>query len=170
MAVTTVAQDNQALDPGAEAPTFYLRTLEGENFFLSREIQDDSPMVLAFYATWCVPCRVEIPALEKMMQAPELEGGRLYYVNVGGLMAPDEAGDVIKQRENEERIRAHRAELSMTHPILLDRYALTARKFSATSLPTTVVIGGDATIKYVHQGYTPGDEAELQSILQDIVK
>jgi thiol-disulfide isomerase/thioredoxin len=158
------AQEQPLLKTGDPAPTFFLRTLEGENFFLSKEIKPDSPIILAFYATWCVPCRQEIPALEKMMADPAMSNVRLYYVNVGGLMAADEGGDVVKQREEAEKVQRHKERFSMTHPILMDRYALTAQKFNAESLPTLVVISGAGKIKYVHHGYKPGDEASLKRI------
>ena len=147
------------------APTFFLRTIEGKNFFLSKEIKPDSPIILAFYATWCIPCRQEIPALEKMMTDPSLKNIRLYYVNVGGLMAADEGGDVVKQREEAEKVQRHKEQFKMTHPILMDRYALTAQKFGAESLPTIVVIGGDGKIKYSHHGYLPGDEEMLLKLI-----
>jgi len=150
------------------APTFFLRTLEGENFFLSKEIKPDSPIILAFYATWCVPCRLEIPALEKMMTDPTMSKVRLYYVNVGGLMAADEGGDVVKQREETDKVQRHKVRFNMTHPILMDRYALTAQKFDAESLPTLVVIGGDGKIKYLHHGYILGDEIELLKRLKGL--
>ncbi|MBC8191188.1 MAG: TlpA family protein disulfide reductase [FCB group bacterium] len=159
------SQEDQKLMLGDTAPTFYLRTLEGEHFFLSKEIKTDSPIILAFYATWCIPCRQEIPALEKVMSDPALDHVRLYYVNVGGLMAADEGGDVVKQREETDKIQRHKAKFKMTHPILLDRYALTAQKYAAETLPTLLVIGGDGKIKYLHHGFKPGDELELSQLL-----
>jgi thiol-disulfide isomerase/thioredoxin len=157
------AQDIVKLEVGDPAPTFFLRTLEGENFFLSKEINPDSPIILAFYATWCVPCRQEIPALEKMMSDPAMSNVRLYYVNVGGLMAANEGGDVVKQREETDKVQQHKERFKMTHPILMDRYALTAQKFGAESLPTIVVVD-DGKIKYLHHGYKPGDEVSLKRI------
>jgi len=162
------AQETTSLEVGDPAPTFFLRTLEGENFFLSKEIKPDSPIILAFYATWCVPCRQEIPALEKMMTDPSLKNIRLYYVNVGGLMAADDSGDVVKQREESDKVRQHQAKFKMTHPILMDRYALTAQKFNAESLPTLIVIGGDGKIEYLHHGYKPGDEKTLMNLLKGL--
>jgi thiol-disulfide isomerase/thioredoxin len=159
------AQEQPLLKTGDIAPTFFLRTLEGENFFLSKEIKSVSPIILAFYATWCIPCRLEIPALEKMMLDPSLSNVRLYYVNVGGLMAANEGGDVVKQREETVKVQRHKDRFKMTHPILMDRYALTAQKFGAESLPTIVVIGDDGMIKYIHHGYSPGDESELVKYL-----
>jgi thiol-disulfide isomerase/thioredoxin len=157
-----------AQEIGDPAPTFYLRSLEGDNFFLSKEIKADSPIILVFYATWCIPCRQEIPALEKMMTDPSLENVRLYYVNVGGLMAADDSGDVVKQREELDKVKRHMVRFMMTHPILMDRYALTAKKYGAASLPTLVVIGGDGSIKYLHRGYTPGDEEILLKAIEDL--
>jgi len=164
LAQNVYAQETANLEVGDPAPTFFLRTLEDENFFLSKEIKPESPIILAFYATWCVPCRQEIPALEKMMTDPSLKNIRLYYVNVGGLMAADEAGDVVKQREESDKVRRHQAKFKMSHPILMDHYALTAQKFNAESLPTLVVISGDGKIKYLHHGYKPGDEILLKRI------
>ena len=160
-------QNSADLKVGDVAPTFFLRTLEGENFFLSKEIKPESPIILAFYATWCIPCRKEIPALEEMMTSPKLDHVRLYYVNVGGLMAADEGGDVVKQREETEKVILHKTNFKMTHPILMDRYARTAQKFGAESLPILVVIGGDGNIKYLHHGYKPGDEDILSQLLLD---
>jgi len=162
------AQEPENLMVGNPAPTFFLRTLEGENFFLSKEIKPDSPIILAFYATWCIPCRQEIPALEKIMADPAMSDVRLYYVNVGGLMVADEGGDVIKQREETDKVQRHKERFKMTHPILMDRYALTAQKFVAESLPTILVIGGDGLIKYLHLGYKLGDEDKLLQLLQDL--
>jgi len=162
------SQDETTLQIGDPAPTFYLRTLEGENFFLSKEIKVDSPIVLAFYATWCVPCRQEIPALEKMMVDPSISNVRLYYINVGGLMAAEEGGDVVKQREEMEKVSRHKEQYKMSHPILMDQYAVTAQKYGAQSLPTLIVIGGDGTVKYLHHGYKPGDEDKLLALLKSL--
>jgi thiol-disulfide isomerase/thioredoxin len=166
--LSVLAQDNEKLKIGDLAPPTYLRSLEGENFFLSKEVKPDCPIILAFYATWCVPCRQEIPALEKMMMNPKFGHVRLNYVNVGGLMAADEAGDIIKQREEAGKVSSHKAKFKMTHPILMDRYAKTAQKFGAESLPTLIVIGGDGVIRYLHHGYKPGDEEELSRLLLTI--
>ncbi len=162
------AQEGMDLRLGDPAPTFYLRSLEGENFFLSKEIKADSPIILSFYATWCIPCRDEIPVLEAILADPTLENVRLYYINVGGLVGADEGGDLVKQREETDKVRHHKERFKMTHPILMDRYALTAQKYGTDSLPALVVIGGDGTIMYQHWGFEKGDEIKLLKILKTI--
>ena len=102
------------------------------------------------------------------MADPAMSNVRLYYVNVGGLMAASEGGDVVKQREETDKVQRHKVRFNMTHPILMDRYALTAQKFGAESLPTIVVIDDGGLIKYLHHGYAPGDEDKLSQLLQDL--
>jgi len=162
------AQEGMDLRLGDAAPTFYLRSLDNENFFLSKEIKAESPIILSFYATWCIPCRKEIPALEAIMTDPSIESVRLYYVNVGGLIGADEGGDLVKQREEADKVRHHKERFKMTHTILMDRYAMTAQKYGADSLPALVVIGGDGTIIYQNWGFVAGDEKKLLKILKSI--
>ena len=71
------------LEVGDQAPSVYLQSLHCSNIFVSNDIKSDSPIILAFYATWCIPCRQDTPALEKMMADPDMSNVRLYYVNVG---------------------------------------------------------------------------------------
>ena len=161
----TFAQDIVKLEVGDPAPTFFLRTLEGENFFLSKEIKPDSPIILAFYATWCIPCRREIPVLEKLMADTALTNIRLYYVNVGGLLAAENGGEVTIQKEEPDKVLKHKERFKMTLPILRDRFAVVAKKYGAESLPSIVVIGSDGLIRYIHRGYSPGDEMTLKLAL-----
>ena len=50
---------------GDEAPTFYVRTLDEKDFFLSDSLKNNQrPIVFSFFATWCIPCRQEIPVLD----------------------------------------------------------------------------------------------------------
>ena len=141
------SQESAKLRVGNPAPTFFLRSLEGENFFLSKEIKKGRSIILAFYATWCTPCLEEIPVLEIMMTDTAISDVCLYYVNVSGLLATDERGDAVKQLEGRSEVEHYKSKLKMSHPILMDPYAITARKFGATSLPALAIIGKDGKIK-----------------------
>ena len=54
---------------GDEAPTFFVRDLQEKNFFLSDTLKLNKPTVLSFFATWCVPCRAEMPELDTLSQS-----------------------------------------------------------------------------------------------------
>ena len=51
---------------GDAAPTFYARDLNEESFFLSDSLKEQTPTVLSFFATWCVPCIKEMPILDTL--------------------------------------------------------------------------------------------------------
>ena len=69
---------------GTEAPTFFAHTIEGKPFFLSKEIEKEQPIVLSFFATWCIPCRQELPVVDTLAtEFPEIQ---FYLVNVSGLI------------------------------------------------------------------------------------
>ena len=69
---------------GDEAPTFYVRTLDEKDFFLSDSLKKNQrPIVFSFFATWCIPCRQEIPVLDSIRtNYPEVD---FYLIDVSGL-------------------------------------------------------------------------------------
>ena len=80
---------------GDEAPTFYVRTLDDRDFFLSDSLKKNQrPIVFSFFATWCTACRVEIPVLDSIRNIyPEID---FYLINVSGLK---QKGTNMKQIE-----------------------------------------------------------------------
>ena len=166
LAVSAAASDLPAgLEIGGEAPSFFLRDLDNQNFFLSRAIKEKQPIVLSFFATWCVPCRAEIPALEAKLKDPRHADLTVIYVHVGEpkVKQADPAGEGSVQM-----IRQMQAELGMTRTILYDRYGVAAEKYGATSLPCTVVIAPDGTLAYHHTGYKDGDIETLFQVLAEL--
>ena len=69
---------------GDEAPTFYAKTLDGRSFFLSDSLEKNPrPRVFSFFATWCGPCRLEMPVIDSLSHV--YENVDFYLVNVSGL-------------------------------------------------------------------------------------
>lgn len=148
---------------GDKVPTFYLRTAEGEPFFLSHYVgskakQDlQQPVVLSFFATWCVPCKAEIPKLQQLQS--EFPKVKFYLVNV---------------EEKPDLVRKYIAANNINLPILMDVYSIVAKKYGIVNdenvavLPHVVVIGTDSKLLYTHEGYQAGDEAMLKESLQNI--
>lgn len=162
VSVLTAGEGKPAI--GESAPGFYLRDLQGQSYFLSKLIAEENPLLISFFATWCAPCRQEIPAYEALLKNPDYEKVQALYVHVGEPSAKPGKGkadfglldDMIE-------------ELSMTYPVLLDKYAVAAGKYGATSLPTTVIIDQDGDIAYYHTGFQSGDEQKVATVLQDIL-
>jgi cytochrome c biogenesis protein CcmG/thiol:disulfide interchange protein DsbE len=132
---------------GYPAPDFVLKTLSGEEFKLSA--QRGTPVVLNFWATWCPPCRAELPELSS---ASKRYAGQITVVGVTGESAPTVAKSA--------------SELGLTFPIPLDNQGKVGRVYGVRSLPTTFFIDRNGVIGQIQNG--PLTEATLAQLLQTI--
>ena len=150
------------LKVGDAAPTFYQRTLEEKHFFMSDTLETGKPIILSFFATWCIPCREELPVLDSIrLQYPEM---KFYLVDVSGL---NTNGKIMVEDSLQVAKMINFLKVDML--VLMDLYGKTAEKYSVKELPTLIVIDPKGLISYVHTGYTKGDENELISILNGYV-
>ena len=143
---------------GEPAPTFFLRTLEEERFFMSDILAIEQPIVLSFFATWCIPCREEIPVLDSVRQ--QFPNMKFYLIDVSGLNTNGKA-----MIEDSLMVSKMINFLKVDMLVLMDIYGKTAEKYNVKELPTLIVIDPKGMISYMHTGYKKGDENELISIL-----
>jgi thiol-disulfide isomerase/thioredoxin len=131
----------RAPDLPAQAPDFALQTLDGETVRLS-DLRGQT-VVLNFWATWCGPCRMEIPSFTRFAAAhPE--------VPVLGIATE---GSVPE-------LKAAKTKLGIGYPVLrADRATLAA--YQIDTLPTTVVVGPDGAVKSAHAGILTGPQLLL---------
>ena len=103
-----------------------------------------------FFATWCVPCRVELPHIERLHRDYAPRGLRVVLVSED---APSTASNVP----------AFLARFDVTAPWRLDSESeLLARYHPAASVPFSVLVDANGRVEYAHVGYEPGDEAQLE--------
>ena|SRR5215212_5760049 len=122
--------DTSAPQEGQTAPEFTLRTLDGAEVRLS-ELRG-KVVVINFWATWCGPCREEMPLLEQAKQEREADGLVILAVNV---------------QESDGQVRPFVERLGLTYPIGMDKNGSLARRYEVRSYPTTYFIGRDGTIE-----------------------
>jgi peroxiredoxin len=120
---------------GSTAPDFKLEDLAGEDVTL-REHRGDI-VVLNFWATWCGPCRVEMPDLEHTFSRYSDQG-----LVVLGVNFDEPAGDV----------EAFKTSLDITFPLLLDPGGVVQRQYQVTGYPTTVFVDREGLIQIRHIG------------------
>ncbi len=137
-----------APEPGSPAPDFTLQTLDGETITLS-DLRGQ-PVVINFWATWCPPCRAEIPALDAVYRA---QGGDVVILGV----------DV---QESPATVAAFAAEYDMSYPVPLDPDAEVARLYRVRAFPTTVFVDADGVVRHVVTGAL--NEALLYTRLTEI--
>ena len=141
------------------APTFFAKTLDKKSFFLSDSLErNQRPIVLSFFATWCGPCRIEMPVLDTLSQS--YNDIDFYLINVSGLEG--------KKKEDPVEVKALLEKLGVTLPVLMDKYGNAAQKYEALVLPRLVVIDSKGKIAYAHTGYEEGDDKKLIEILNGL--
>lgn len=134
----TVKEDRtvpmEAPRQGSMAPGFSLKTLDGE--VIQLEDFRGKPVILNFWASWCPPCRVEMPALQAVSDTYIDQGLVVLGVNVTNLDNPAEASRFLD-------------EAGVTFANVLDPDGSVSRLYQARALPTTFFIGPDGVIKKV---------------------
>jgi len=131
------------LPRGAQAPDFSAPLLAGGNFRLSEA--RGRPLVLVFWASWCKPCRGELPGVERVARRLATEPGhrtRLVAVNTEG--DRDAAAEGAR-------------ELGLTLPIVLDDGSASGL-YHVRSIPYTVLVGPDGKVAHVLRGVRTEDE------------
>ena len=146
------------LKVGDDAPTFFVRDLAEQNFFFSDTLKLGRPTVLSFFATWCGPCRVEMPVLDTLSQS--YSNINFYLVDVSGLTQGKS-----KMKEDPAKVKIMVESLGVTLQVLMDKYGKVAEKYGVKSLPRLVVIDDKSKVHYIHDGYETGDENKLKEIL-----
>lgn len=124
----------EAPTAGYLAPDFSLETLDGDTFTLSH--MRGQPVVLNFWATWCPPCRVEIPHFE---QASKAYNGQVAIIGVD-------------DGEPADLVRPFTKEVGLSYAVPLDVDSVVSRRYRVNSLPTTFFIDAEGVIQNVHIG------------------
>ncbi|MFN8470790.1 MAG: TlpA disulfide reductase family protein [Anaerolineae bacterium] len=132
------------------APLFDLPTTTGQHMALADTAGD--VVLVNFWATWCAPCREEMPVIEAAQQKYGPKGFKVISVNV------QEAADPVA---------AYIQEVGVTFPILLDREGSVARTYRVQTLPRNFFLARDGRVVRIHPGELTPEiiERYLQELL-----
>lgn len=144
----------QAVSSQEMAPDFTLKSLEGSNLRLDE--YKGQVVLINFWATWCGPCRQEMPLLDQLYTRYERVGFSLLGVNIDDDSA--RAMEMIK-------------ELGVSFPVLFDARKEVSRLYNVDAMPVTVLVDREGTVRFVHKGYKPGYEEmyldQIRSLLRE---
>ena len=135
------------------APDFTLKSLSGENLKLS-ELRGQVVLV-NFWASWCGPCRQEMPLLDAMYQRYQKLGFTILGVNVEQDAAPAQA-----------MLEEHPVQF----PVLFDPQSTASKLYNLNAMPTTVLVDRSGNVRYLHQGYLPGYEQKYQQQVSELLR
>jgi len=138
---------------GQAAPDFALKSSSGENLRLS-EYRGDVVMV-NFWATWCGPCRQEMPLLDELYSRYERVGFSLLGVNID---------------DDSRKAMNMVSELGVSFPVLFDARKEVSKLYEVNAMPVTVLIDREGTVRYVHHGYKPGYEDKYLDQIRSLLR
>jgi peroxiredoxin len=139
---------------GQRGPAFALATLDGQRAALAD--YGDKLVILNFWATWCVPCRQEMPHLQALYERYNSLGFELLAVNV--------------EKNNAEGARKWLEETPVTFPVLFDRSNEVTKLYKVQTMPSTVLVARDGTMRFIHHGYKPGYENDYQTQVRALLR
>lgn len=122
-----------------------------------RKLSDYRGHVVAvnFWATWCPPCRKELPSMQKTYKALKKTGFRIIGVNVG---------------EKWDTVASFLSNLSLTYPIVLDKDSSAMQKWHIIGLPTTFIVDKEGRIIYRITGGRDWNDPAFRKKLKMIIK
>lgn len=134
---------------GAPAPDFTLQSLDGQAVALSD--YRGQVVLLNFWATWCEPCKLEMPAFDEVQQSVGPQGLQVLAVNFD---------------EPAAEVQAFQDELGLTFPLLLDPGAVVQRLYRVVGYPTSYWIDREGRVAAMHVGVM--SERQLADYLTDM--
>jgi peroxiredoxin len=142
-----------AAEPGKPAPDFTLKSLGGKNLKLSE--MAGSVVLINFWASWCGPCREEMPLLNSLHNKYEPLGFTVLGVNV---------------EQDVKGAKGFLENFPVDFPVLLDSDNRVSEQYKVIAMPTTVVVDRDGNMRFLHQGYKSGDEAKYRQMVKELVR
>lgn len=122
---------------GQPAPDFKLKTLADTMVALAA--LKGRPVVINFWASWCPPCRLEMPLLIAAYREHREQGLEVLAVN-------------LTDQEHAKDIRRFVAEFAMPFPVALDQKGKVRGRYGLIALPTTVFVGSDGNVSVINSG------------------
>jgi len=153
VATLLVASAALAAVPSGPAPDFTLRTLDGQNLRLGE--QRGQVVLVNFWATWCGPCRQEMPHLNRLYEKYRASGFNLLAVNVD---------------DDRNNAAGASSKMGLKFPVLFDAEKNVSRLYDLKTMPSTVLIDRDGKVRHVHRGYREGFEEMYEKQIRELLK
>jgi peroxiredoxin len=142
-----------SIAPGVAAPAFELPASSGNPTGLAD--LKGQVVLINFWASWCGPCRQEMPILEQIYHKYKSAGVTLLGVNV-----EPKSADAIGFLKG----------TSVSFPILFDTDSKVSTLYEVSGMPSTVIVDRKGKVRYIHHGYNPGDEGEYINQIRTLMR
>jgi len=153
IAALMVFSANVVAENKVQAPDFTLKARSGDNKRLSD--YRGQVVLLNFWASWCVPCRAEMPILDDIHKKYESLGFTVLGVNVD--LDSNKAIKYLK-------------DTPVDFPVLYDPKGDVSKLYSVSAMPSTAIIDRDGNVRYIHPGYKDGDAAKYRAKIKELMR
>lgn len=144
------------LGVGARAPDFRANTLDTPPRVRTLDDYKGNVVLVNLWATWCQPCRVEIPSIERLYQTYGPRGLKVVAISV------DDPG-------SEKAVRAFAHDMGMTFDVLHDPTGQITQLYQATGYPETVIVGRDGIIRKKIAAATDWDSEPNRRLIESLL-
>ena len=148
LATTTIAATAET-----PAPDFTLKSNSGENIRL-REFRGEV-VLINFWASWCGPCRQEMPILSELHDKYQAMGFTVLGVNV---------------EENSDAARKLLQDMPVNFPVLFDNDSSVSRQYDVAAMPSTVLVDRNGNMRFLHKGYKSGLEDIYMEQVRSLIR
>ena len=138
------------------APDFNLPDMDGKNYQLS-ENTGKGPILINFWATWCMPCRAEMKKLKDIYKDYHDQGLEILSISIDDTKTVNKVKGFVKTNR-------------YPFTILLDTNSEVFQLYQGSNPPQTVLIDQNGKIAYTHTGYRKGDEIKLAEEIAKLLK
>jgi len=135
------------------APDFTLKSIDGENLKLSE--YRGEVVLINFWASWCGPCRQEMPVLSELHDKYKALGFTVLGINV---------------EEDSSKARKLLRDLPVSFQVLLDNKSVVSKQYDIVAMPSTVLVDRNGNMRYLHKGYKPGLEDVYLQQVRDLIR
>ena len=142
-----------AVTAQSAAPDFTLKSAEGRNLRLQE--QRGQVVLVNFWASWCGPCKQEMPHLNRLYDKYRASGFTLLAVNID---------------DDARHGAATATKWGLKFPVLLDPDKTVTKLYDMGAMPSTVLIDRDGRVRYLHRGYREGVEEAYERQIRELVK
>ncbi len=134
----------------APGQLFSLKDLNGSDVHIQNLLTEKKAVLLNFWATWCPPCREEIPALIKLQEKYKDKSFTILGVDIG---------------ESRTKASAFVEKAGINYPVVLDSDSNIAEQYGVLGIPTSILVSSDKKILGVYYGFTRQLVEDVEKVL-----
>ena len=142
-------------DSGSTIPDLKVRLLNGTSTTL-HQLSQDGPLLIDFWATWCVPCKKVMKYLNQYHEKYADDNFKVLMINTDTPRSLGKVRGFIKSQD-------------YSFNVGMDPNKVLSKKLNGMIMPTLILVDKGGTIKWRHQGYVAGEEIEIEKQIKQVL-